>query len=86
MLNKIKESLRIKHSAADGDLQDVISACKADLKRVGVKKVEEDDVLIIQATKFYAKWQFNYEGEAERYQKAYEKLRDSLSLYGKYNV
>ena len=86
MLTKIKDSMRIKHSAADTDLNDVISAGKADLKRVGVKKINEDDPLIIQAMKLYAKWQFDFELEAERYRLSYEKLRDSLSLCGEYNV
>lgn len=86
MLAKIKESLRIKHSALDGDISDQMQACMGDLKRVGISKVSEGDFLVIQAVKLYIKWQFNFEGEADRYRRAYESMRDALSLSGDYNV
>lgn len=86
MLGKIKESLRIKHSATDNDLNDMILACKLDLKRVGIVKLDDADALIIQAVKIYVKWQLNFEGEADRFRVAYERMRDSLSLSGDYNV
>lgn len=86
MIDKIKVSLRIKHAQADEDLQDIISACKMDLQRVGVTKTTDDDFLIIQAVKLYVKWHWDFEGQADRYRKAYEALRDSLSLCGDYNV
>lgn len=86
MLQKIKESLRIKHNALDNDLSDLVGACKRDLRRVGVVQVSEDDFLILQAAKLYTKWQLNFEGDSDRYRMAYESLRDSLSLCGDYNV
>lgn len=86
MVEKIKDSLRIKHSALDAEITDLVAACKADLKRVGVAKIQDDDTLIIQAAKLYVRWQMNFESEADRYRMAYEKLRDSLSLCGEYNV
>ena len=86
MLSQVKESIRIKHDKLDGDLQGHIDACKADLKRAGVTKIDETDALIMQAVKIYAKWQVNYEGQADRFMRAYESLRDALSLCGDYNV
>lgn len=84
MLEKIKEALRIKHSESDNDIKDQIAAAKADMYRIGINKVDEKDVLIIQAIKLYVKWQLNFEDDAIRYMLAYEKLRDSLSLCGDY--
>ena len=78
--------MRIKHSATDNDLNDMILACKLDLKRVGIVKLDDADALIIQAVKIYVKWQLNFEGEADRFRVAYERMRDSLSLSGDYNV
>ena len=86
MLEKIKHSLRIGHSGADEDIQEHINACKLDLQRVGVKKLEDTDALIIQAMKLYVKWHLNFEDEADRYQNAYEMLRNSLAMCGDYNV
>ena len=86
MLSQVKESIRIKHDKLDSDLQGHIDACKADLKRAGVNKIDETDALIMQAIKIYVKWQVNYEGQADRFMRAYESLRDALSLCGDYNV
>ena len=83
LLEKIKNSLRIKHNAIDEDIQEQIEACKLDLNRVGIKKI---NALIIQITKLYVKWHLNYEGEADRYMKAYELMRNGMSLDGDYNV
>lgn len=86
MTEKIKDSLRIKHSALDAEITDLVAACKADLRRVGIEKIEDDDALIIQVAKLYVRWQMNFESEADRYRKAYEMLRNALSMCGEYNV
>ena len=86
MLEKIKHSLRIGHNGIDEDIKEHIDACKLDLQRVGVKKIEDTDALIIQAMKLYVKWHLNFEDEADRYQNAYEMLRNSLAMCGDYNV
>ena len=51
MLEKIKLALRIKSNVTDSDIQDLIEACKLDLKNSGVKKIDDNDYLIIQACK-----------------------------------
>lgn len=86
MIDKVKLSLRIRHHAIDEDLQDMISACKLDLARVGIKNISDTDPLIIQLVKLYIKWQLNYEDAADRYIQAYEMMRNSISLSGDYNV
>lgn len=86
MLEKIKLDLRITHNKMDSDIQDNIEACKLDLKRVGVKDIDETDQLIIKAVKLYCRYQYNFENEGDRYNKAYAALRDAISLCGDYNV
>ncbi len=86
MLDKVKLSLRITHSALDGDILEQIEACKKDLQREGVTSLNGDDFLILQAVKLYVKWHLNYENEGERYRDAYNNLAQSLSLCGDYNV
>lgn len=85
MLEQIKKAMRISHNALDSDIQSNISSALADLARVGVN-VEVDDELISKAVELYCKWQYEYLGKAEQYQKNYELLRDSLSLSGDYHV
>lgn len=88
MLEKVKLSLRISHDELNPEIQDCINACFADMERVGVLLPEnrEGDPLVCQAVKLYARWHFNYEQKAERYQLAYESLRNSLSMDGDYHV
>lgn len=85
---KIKTSLRIKHTKLDDEIDENISICLLLLQGAGISsdKAKEDteDKLIRKACELYCKWQFNFEGQAERYQKAYEGLRDFLSLGGDY--
>lgn len=88
MLAKIKLSMRIFHNALDPDIESNIDSCMLDLKRVGVSAAYADsgtsDALIQKAAELYCKWQYDFDGKGEQYQKAYEKLRDALSLCDTY--
>ena len=88
MLEKIKLSMRIFHNAIDSDIESNISVCMLDLQRVGVSKTSavesSEDALIRKAAELYCKWQYDYNGKGEQFQKAYEKLRDALSLCDEY--
>lgn len=64
--------------------QDVLACC-ADLKIAGVVKTDLDDPLIQQAVKLYCKAHFGYEEDSEKFQRAYDSLKASLSLSGDYN-
>ena len=98
MREKIKLALRkvSTSSKLDEEIDDTIAACYADMQRVGIKipytetgtisKTFEKRALIIECQKLYAKWKFNFEGEAERYERAYICCRDALSLSGEYNA
>ena len=84
MLEKIKLSIRRTHNMLDTDISQNIAACMFDMIRVGVSKAkaveDSEDALIVKAAELYCKWQYDYNGKGEQYQKAYESLRDSLSL------
>ncbi len=79
MLEKIKEHLRITHDLLNDDIQDVIEECLHDLRRMDVRVVESDP-LIIACVKLYCRYRFNFENQGERYMKAYEDLRNALSF------
>lgn len=86
MLEKIKLSMRVTHDKLDYDISANIDACLYDLTRVGVVTAgKENDPLIVKSAELYCKWQYNYDGSADRYERAYVALRDSLSLCGDYN-
>lgn len=93
LVKAIKDSMRIRHSALDADIEDNIEAASADMIRVGVqpysndkKKKLKDDKLIQKAVELYCKAQADYLGKGPQFEASYEKLRDALSLCGDYNV
>lgn len=86
ILTDVKNSLHITNAANDADIADVIAAAEIDLKIAGILVVNEADALTKQAIKLYCRAYFNYQGEGERWQKAYNSLRDSMALCGDYNT
>lgn len=87
MLESIKLALRIKSSAFDLEILDLINAAKLDLRLSGIIKFDEEDHLILQAVKTYCKANFGLDNkDSEKYQASYESLKQHLSLCGDYNV
>lgn len=96
MLDKVKNALRVKTAAFDDEIQDLIDACKADLRLVGVnvpedtpaegKEAAASDHLITRAIVLYAKANFGYSEDSEKYRAAYDYLKCSLSLAGDYHA
>lgn len=92
LVEAIKDSMRIKHSALDADIKSNIAAATADLVRVGVqpyanakKNKLKDDHLIKKAIELYCKAQADYLGKGTQFEASYERLRDALSLCGDYH-
>lgn len=87
MLESIKLALRIKSSAFDTEIADLIESAKVDLKISGIVKVDEIDPLIQQAIKTYCKANFGLDNkDSDKYQASYDSLKQHLSLCGDYNV
>ena len=95
MLDKVKAALRVKTTAFDDEVQGLIDACKADLRLVGVNVPEDPaeggspsagDPLITRAIILYAKANFGYSDDSEKYRAAYDYLKCSLSLAGGYHA
>lgn len=87
MLNKVKLALRLSGSAYDPEVKDLIDAALADLRLVGITVPEAagssettGDPLLDRAVILYAKAEFGYDADAERYRKAYDYLKCSLAL------
>lgn len=92
MLDKVKLALRISGSAFDNEVTDLINAAIADLRLVGISIPEDvgsssntlGDPLLDRAVVLYAKAEFGYNEEAERYRAAYDYLKCALSLSGEH--
>ena len=91
MLDKVKLALRISGSAFDDEVTDLINAAIADLRLVGIIVPDNagspeatGDPLISRAIVLYAKAEFGFNDDAEKYRKAYDYLKCALSLAGDY--
>lgn len=81
LLLKIKEALRIKHTALDGDIGDTIDAGLQDLKVHGIVHAGPDDQLILNAVKLYCRAEYTDEPvKADAYRQRYKELRDCLKV------
>ena len=83
-VEQIRQSMMIKHKQLDNNIKRYIDACSLDMQRVGVD-IKKESALMDTAIEFYCKWQFDYMGQGEKYEKSYEELRDAMSLSGLYN-
>ena len=96
MLDKVKNALRVKTAAFDDEIQDRIDSCKGDWRFCGVnvredapaegKEAAAGDPLITRAIVLYAKANFGYSEDSEKYRAAYDYLKCSLSLAGDYHA
>jgi hypothetical protein len=89
MLEKIKLALRIKSSAYDAEITDLIGGAKAELKLSGIleSKIIDTDVLIIRAVTLYCRAHFGLDNpDSEKYQAAYNSLKTHLCLSTEYTV
>lgn len=90
LLLKIKNSLRIKHTALDDDVTDSIAACLADLHVCGVQEPtaedpQELDPLILNAIKLYCKAEYTDDtAKAAAYLERYNGLKACLMMAGGY--
>ena len=90
LLLKIKNALRISHSALDDDLSDTVAACLMDLKVCGVKAPEPDDPqetdpLVLNAIKLYCRKEFTDDpAKAADYQSRYDSLKSCLMMAENY--
>ena len=91
MLDKVKLALRLSGTALDGEVSDLINAAIADLRLVGINIPAEagsssktGDPLLDRAVVLYAKAEFGFIDDAERYRNAYDYLKCALSLTADY--
>lgn len=90
LLNKVKTSLRLKNSAFDDEISDLISAAQSDLKNSGINDEvvdSVDDPLIIRAIIIYCHYNFGLENkDYERYSQMYHSLVNHLHMSQGYRV
>lgn len=86
MVEKVKLALRLKNHLFDDEINLYIDACKNNLTLGGFnpEKYSESDNGVMNAVICYVKWQMNFQGKAEQWEKIYKDLRLSLVLDSRY--
>lgn len=90
LIAKIKNNIRIKHTALDEDIADTIRAALNDLSVCGVvvpaaATPGEHDPLILNAIKLFCKVEYTDDsGKAAEFQRRYDALKACLMMSEKY--
>lgn len=85
LIKKMRERLRIKSGVLDSEISDNMQSGILELKRVGIVDPDLNIPLLFTCIEFYCKWLIGFEGDGEKYEKAFERVRDALSISGEYN-
>lgn len=83
ILDDVRRELRVRNTAFDNEIQDLIDAALFDLRipQIDREKITESDPLIKRAIILYCKANFGLDNpDSEKYQKAYDNLVQKLSL------
>ena len=87
LLDDVKIALRVNNTAFDDEIIDIIAAAKLDLTEAGAINTDETDKLVKRAITLYAKSNFGMANpDMEKYQKAYERLKVTMSLCTTYKT
>lgn len=78
MLEKVKLALRMKTTAFDDEINDLIAAALADLGIAGVTTLTETDPLIIRAVITYCRANFGQPDDYDRLKAAYDEQKSQL--------
>lgn len=80
---KLRKRVRISTATFDDEIEDLVNACKKDMKLSGVYG-DESDPLYYQAIVLYLKAYFGENDQSGNFKAAYEALKDSMALSGDY--
>lgn len=86
LIDDIRLSLRIKNTAYNAEITDLIAMAKVDLSIGGVETVIDTEPLTKQAIILYCKANFGSDENAERFNKAYQALKIAMALCGDYKA
>lgn len=84
LTEKLRKRVRVMSDSSDEEIMDLVASCKIELEMAGVYG-DESDPTYYQAVVLYCKGNFGYDDDTERFQLAFAKLRDAMSLSGDYD-
>lgn len=82
-IEELKRIVRARSADAEFELEGLVASCKKEMEVAGIYG-DETDPLYRQAIRLYCKAHYGYDEDAERFQKAFDSLRDAMALSGDY--
>ncbi len=83
VVEKVRARIKAKSEESYTEVEDLIKTCRKELELKGVYG-DESDPTYYQAVVLYCKANYGYDEGTEKFQKAFEGLRDSMALSGEY--
>lgn len=83
LIEELKRIVRVRSADAEFELEGLAASCKKEMEIAGIYG-DEADPLYRQALRLYCKAHYGYDEDAERFQEAFESLRDAMALSGDY--
>lgn len=83
LITELMRFIRVNSQEGKEELEALIPSCKKELELAGVYG-DETDPSYRQAIRLYCKAHYGYDDKTERFQEAYEALRDTMALSGNY--
>lgn len=81
ILHKIKQDLRISHSALDEDIKDSVDACLKDLQICGVEHPDESDPAILNVIKLWTRAAYTDDpAKSSTYMERYNSMKATLMM------
>lgn len=84
LIQDLMWTVRTKSDKAIDEIKDLVNACKKDLEIAGVYISDDEEPLFKQALKLYCKTHYGYDSDTEKFQSAYNALKDAMALSGDY--
>jgi hypothetical protein len=85
MLDLVKSALRITGGAFDGEILNLIDACRLDLELTGICLPPDSDPLVERAVITYAKANFGFDDDSGKFGRKYDAIKLLMRESGNYN-
>ncbi len=84
LTDTVKRDLGIKNTKHDMEIETTIEAAKIQMGMRGVTVISEADPTAINCIQLYCRYYFNFQGEADRFFKAWEFLTNAMAESSEY--
>ena len=86
LVSEIIQAIRVKETNASvQEVNALIAAAAADLRRQGVDRIDYEDPLTRQVIKLYCKGNYGYDKDSEKFLASYARLSAGMALFSEYD-